>query len=513
MGMNFHGDHNKIKDIPIWTAQGKTDPFSKTLKKDVWEIRKLNGDDVDSNENWVTGVNPRYTNFGGYGHGVQWVAASTQDLTSWAYSKVNDGNKYPIVFFKTPTYKQRVERGALVPVAVHATDPDGNISKVVIKLNGWVQTTITKPPYNTTLRASSGDALIEAIAYDNKGKSSIATTLIRSYTKTKILTPELSFARQGAYYEEQLTAFGNGTIHYFLVDDRSLPLGLSFSESGLLSGVPQTNGAFTPMIVAKDEDGDSVSVQYKLIVEKKYSDEIVVTNAKNDSGVVFPISKLRLGGMVHFNKGDNEVSVSNTAGYEGMTCILGNAKDTNRTETSYLSFEVDEAARVYIAYEKKDNLFASAIPVWLKSWQRSPSMQIVTQYFYYDIYYRAFPKGTVTLPGADEKKNNVNNNYFVLVRKREAPFRFPPEINTGRLSPGFLYVPYKENLTALHGAGNLNWQLTKGTLPKGLQLSPKGIVAGMPQTKGVYSFGIKVTDEKGCGSTKDFRIEVKAAIE
>jgi hypothetical protein len=42
---------------------------------------------------------------------------------------------------------------------------------------------------------------------------------------------------------------------------------------------------------------------------------------------------------------------------------------------------------------------------------------VVAQYFYYDIYYKDFAKGKITLPGADEKKNNVSNNYFVMVKK------------------------------------------------------------------------------------------------
>ena len=130
MGMNFHGDHNKIKDIPIWANRGETDYWARNLHSDIWQIRKLNSDNVDSNQNWVTGVNPKFTSFKKYDHGVQWVAASTQDLTAWAYSKTNDGNKYPTVFFKSPQYNKKIKKGSAVPVEVVASDPDGTIKKI-----------------------------------------------------------------------------------------------------------------------------------------------------------------------------------------------------------------------------------------------------------------------------------------------------------------------------------------------------------------------------------------------
>jgi hypothetical protein len=43
MGMSFHGDSTKVKDIPIWSNQGETDYFSRSLRKNVADIRHLNG--------------------------------------------------------------------------------------------------------------------------------------------------------------------------------------------------------------------------------------------------------------------------------------------------------------------------------------------------------------------------------------------------------------------------------------------------------------------------------------
>src|SRR5690606_32607094 len=66
MGMDFRGDPEKIKHIPIWINRGETDWHARHLGSRVAEIRKLNGGPADSS-NHVTGVNPRLTTFSGVG--------------------------------------------------------------------------------------------------------------------------------------------------------------------------------------------------------------------------------------------------------------------------------------------------------------------------------------------------------------------------------------------------------------------------------------------------------------
>jgi hypothetical protein len=412
------------------------------------------------------------------------------------------------VFFESPAYRQNVSKGSTVRLRIRAADPDGSIKKIVINVNGHHQSTLTQQPFTTTITASAGDAVIEAIAFDNKGKSATATTRIRSDIKAKFVSPGLPYALQGAFYKKQLFALGNGTMR-FLVNKSSLPKGLSLSLKGVLNGIPETAGTFGIGVTTLDEDEDSTSMIYQLVVKEKRPEMILVTDVRNDSGVVFPVSKLRIGAVTHFDRDDDEVTVSNTSGYNGITYIPGNNRDTNRTENNYLSFNVDEDARVYVAYEKKDHLFTSTIPEWLKSWKRDPSAQIVAQYFYYDIYYKDFPKGKISLPGTDEKSNQVGNNYFVMIRKALTPYVFAPEINLTILNPAALLTPYQEQLTALHGRGSLLWQVVKGKLPPGLQMSENGRIEGIPGATGTYSFGVQVKDENGSTAAKEFTIVVE----
>lgn len=326
MGMNFRGDMSAIKDIPIWTNRGALDKYANKLNNSVAEIRAMNGDLNDSSE-YNTGVNPRFTSFEGVGHNVQWLAASTQDLTGWAYSKINDGNIYPVVFFRTPTYNQAFTSDK-IQVGVDAHDPDGNIEKVVIKVNGKIATTFTRAPYEGLITTPKGDATIEAIAYDNKGKSSVATTLIK----------------------------------------------------------------------------------------KKSPGEVIVTEIKTARGKELTSTKVKKGAAAHIDRTDGEVTISNTSNYDGFTLIQTESADTTRANQPYLSFTVDEPVTVYVAYETLDNRFHSTIPAWLRDYKKQSTPQIVTQYFYYDVYSKDFPKGKIELPGGGIKAQNVNTNYFVLLK-------------------------------------------------------------------------------------------------
>ncbi|MBL4677394.1 MAG: alpha/beta hydrolase, partial [Mucilaginibacter sp.] len=67
MGMKFSGDSLKVKNIPMWVNQGETDYYSRPLRKQVKMLRGLNGDGADTGATFNTGVNPRYSNFKGFG--------------------------------------------------------------------------------------------------------------------------------------------------------------------------------------------------------------------------------------------------------------------------------------------------------------------------------------------------------------------------------------------------------------------------------------------------------------
>lgn len=496
MGMSFRGDSVKIKDLPLWINQGETDWWSRHLKKTVAGIRRLNSDLTDTGAVWVTGVNPRYSSFKGVDHGVQWIAASTQDLTGWAYSKINDGNKYPIVFFKSPAYRQVVKKGEQVTLDIKATDPDGTILKIEVFLNGMPAETLLKPPFIFSLKPGDGDTKIEAVATDNKGKKAIATTFLKVNGKTEIITPAIPYARRGALYEAQLQATGNGQINYML-SNGTLPAGCKLALNGSIKGIPIEKGMYNFSVTAIDEDGDSSTKLFTLLIKEKRPGEVIISNATTNAGIICDISKTRKGETLFTGAVDDEISFTETGSYDGLTLIKIPAADTAHREENYLSFEADENVTVYVGYEKKDRLLRSGIPSWLSDFSNQPTPQLVAQYYYYDVYAKTFPKGKIILPGADERNNNASTGYFVMVKKATTLLERRPEINTTKPADATAGRMYDYHLTALYGKGAVQWKITKGVLPSGLNLLVNGSITGTPSKKGSYFFTVSVTDENG----------------
>ncbi|WP_090659829.1 Ig-like domain-containing protein [Parafilimonas terrae] len=424
MGMAFHGDSTRVKDIPIWCNQGETDYFSRSLRRNVADIRHLNGAANDTGATWVTGINPRYSNFKGYDHGVMWVAASTQDLTDWAYSKINDGNIYPTVFFKTPSYKQTAEAGEKVNVEVAAHDADGNIKKVEIFYDGKSVKTFKKAPYKLVLKARRGDNIIKAVAYDDKGKTSTAETILRVNIKPSISWQFLYDAQVGKFYSAKINAGGGNGILTFITDEAKLPPGLRLYPDGTLKGIPLIAGSnYSIPVKVYDEDNDTAEYVFNLRVPLKNRSDILVTSPVSANGIPYRVSTMMLGESPFFDSKDTvlstatkEINFSDIGRYEGLTFIKTNINEKDTAADSLLSFNIDEDAIIYVAYETLDSNYHSTIPAWLNDFEKEDG-QIVAQYRYYNVYSKSFPAGKVTLPSADAKANNVGTGYFVMIKK------------------------------------------------------------------------------------------------
>jgi hypothetical protein len=307
--------------------------------------------------------------------------------------------------------------GASVILSIEATDTDGKIARVEVSQQGKVIKTLAKAPYSTPVKVRKGDNIFEATAYDDQGKTASQAIILRVPIPVSIQSTELA-AACGSYFENQLIAQGNGVIRFETVGD-GLPEGLSLTADGSLRGIPTSPGKYSFKVAGVDEDGDRQEASYKLNVTAKPEGEVLVTNVRNYAGMVFPIDKVRKGIAPHNGPLHGEVTLSDGIGaYQGLTIIRTDAKDTVNAGERYLSFDVDEDVVVYVAYEKRDKLFTSTTPGWISNFKKEETGQIVAQYFYFDVYSRAFSKGTIVLPDAEEQKNDVNRNYFVMVKKK-----------------------------------------------------------------------------------------------
>lgn len=421
LGMKFHGDSLKVKNLPMWISQGETDYYSRPVRRQVRDIRRLNGYAADTGGTWVTGVNPRYSNFKGFGHVVLWEAASRQDMVDWAYSKVNDGNKYPNVFFNTPDYESTVEAGKLLKLDINANDPDGSVAKVEVYLNHRLVKTLIKAPYVVNVTPSPGRNTIEAIATDNGGKAKSALLFIKTIIPLRSLIHTLPPATAGKYYHVKLTAEGYGQLH-FSANANELPEGLELTPLGDLQGVPMAKGNHNISYQVSDSS-HSINPVLKLQVLPKAAGTVLITSPVTAEGKKYQVSVMKTGEAPNFDSKDtvppiwkDQINFSNLDKYAGLTYIRTDINDTSKTAPVFLSFHTDENVVVYVAYETLDLNLHSTIPAWLNGFEKQKG-QVVAQFKYYDVYAKRFPKGNITLPGADARRNKVGTNYFVMIRR------------------------------------------------------------------------------------------------
>ena len=71
---------------------------------------------------------------------------------------------------------------------------------------------------------------------------------------------------------------------------------------------------------------------------------------------------------------------------------------------------------------------------------------------------------------------------------------------------------YSQTLTATNGTGTYTYQLTSGSLPSGLSLSARGVLAGATTATGNYSFTIQATDAFGCTGTRSYTLAVACPL-
>ncbi|MCB1120117.1 MAG: prolyl oligopeptidase family serine peptidase [Verrucomicrobiae bacterium] len=414
MGMDFRGDHDTIRHIPVWTNRGETGWYSQKLEQDVATIRALNGD-PRGGADFVTGVFPRITQFPGVGHGVQWVAASTQDLTGWAYSKINDGNHYPQIYFVSPDYRALYHPGDSAEIELDAHDDDGSIDRIEIFLNGDLKTTLKTEPFKMQLKLVSGDNFLRAVAYDNRGKTNAAEYVLQSDVVPEIRTRQMPVFRRGELTEVQIESTGNAPLTFKLADASDpLPDGLELSASGLLSGFPTEDpGTYTIKVVVEDAQHDLVYRIFQIQVAEKKPNRVYVDNLQGNNR----LAEVRLGEMP-FTDHNTEVNFSGVDGFEGLTLIQTDATRSNDNSSRQLQFRIDTDADLYIAYENCNFSQHSTIPDWLESdFEKVEGKEIVAQYFYFDVFHKVAKKGNVSIPGANAEKNGVSKNYFVMLKK------------------------------------------------------------------------------------------------
>lgn len=87
--------------------------------------------------------------------------------------------------------------------------------------------------------------------------------------------------------------------------------------------------------------------------------------------------------------------------------------------------------------------------------------------------------------------------------------RVPLTITTESLPPPLVHQQYRAELKATGGVAPLEWKISRGNLPEGLDLdSPSGVISGVPEKLGELDVTISVIDSVGNTISRDYKIKV-----
>ena len=89
----------------------------------------------------------------------------------------------------------------------------------------------------------------------------------------------------------------------------------------------------------------------------------------------------------------------------------------------------------------------------------------------------------------------------------------PLSIVTESLPPPLVHQPYRAELKAAGGVPPLQWKLSRGNLPEGLELdSSAGVISGIPSKPGELELTISAVDSVGNTVSRDYKIKVVAPL-
>ncbi|HID92515.1 MAG TPA: hypothetical protein EYP60_00330 [bacterium (Candidatus Stahlbacteria)] len=111
-----------------------------------------------------------------------------------------------------------------------------------------------------------------------------------------------------------------------------------------------------------------------------------------------------------------------------------------------------------------------------------------------------------TVKVTDSVNNTDTQDLSITIRRPRL------RIITEYLPDGYQGIAYSETLAAIGGVTPYSWSIILGSLPPGLSLDHStGVISGIPDTLGKYSFKVQVTDSDSPQSTdeKTFSITIK----
>lgn len=187
----------------------------------------------------------------------------------------------------------------------------------------------------------------------------------------------------------------------------AVDIGITANASGLSPGT--YTGTITATGVSGGTTYTSATFCVKLTVQ---SSSFAITNIKATSGRTYILSKLGVDTTVYTDRTYQVTGVPTDL--KGAPFIKTPNADKYNTSSALLSFNINQAATVYVTYDPR----ATALPQWLSGWQKSAETVGINDpnIDHMNLYYKEYSAGTITLGGnLQSPAAGALDNYFVII--------------------------------------------------------------------------------------------------
>ena len=367
------------------------------------------------------------------------------------------------------------------------------------------------------------------------GQTLTVTQALNCVTQPIAISPTtLPAGMTGTSYNQLLQASGGGAPYSFALLTGALPLGLSLTADGLLSGTPGAAGTFNFTVSATAATGCAGAQAYTFNIAcpaitinppalpagtSGAAYQQGLTQTGGTGAITYSISAGQLpAGLTLAPNGPFGGMLSGTPSQAGTANFTITATDANgcagaRPYTLQINcptITVNPATlppgTVGTAYSQS---FAQSggSGAMAFAWQGATIPGL------------AFDPATSTLAGTPAQSGSFNFNVTATDANGCAGQRAYtltincPIINItpASLPGGTTGTAYNQQLTAAGGTAPYAFSLLNGALPAGLTLSSAGVLAGSPTAASTSGFTIAATDAHGCDVTQAFTLAVTCA--
>jgi hypothetical protein len=355
-------------------------------------------------------------------------------------------------------------------------------------------------------------------------------------TSLSISTPDLSDATINVSYSRVLTASGGNEPYRWVLDNGSLPPGITLSQFGELTGTATSAGTFNFVARVTDASNNSTTKPFTLIV--KAAAPLTITTRDLPKGSVGTSYSQQIGASggqtpytwsIQSGSLPEGLSISTTGILQGTPERAGTASfvikltdATNASVTATLSLVINPATLLLTidtvsladgvigsSYSQTLQAAGGTAPYqWaLKSGQLPDGLTLSSS---------GVISGNPTIPGEKVFEIEVvDQSGQQAVKQFDIDIDPAPELTIltqTSLPRAAVGVPFQVELKAIAGTEPYVWKKKKkakfGVIPDGLTLTKAGMLSGTPTTQGTFNFTLIVNDESGRQASKPFVLEI-----